>query len=102
MGARADAVVIVTEWNAFRALDLDRLRRVMSSTLPAPVLVDLRNIYDPDTARGHGFTYRGVGRGTPSEPRASVDRDPLAHQAREVVTAADADSAKEAATEQGP
>ena len=58
----ADAVVIVTEWNAFRALDLDRLRRVMSSTLPAPVLVDLRNIYDPDTARGHGFTYRGVGR----------------------------------------
>jgi UDPglucose 6-dehydrogenase len=54
----ADAVVIVTEWNAFRALDLDRLRLSMR----APVLVDLRNIYDPATAAQHGFAYQGVGR----------------------------------------
>ncbi|MGU3661024.1 UDP-glucose dehydrogenase family protein [Methylobacterium fujisawaense] len=58
----ADAVVIVTEWNAFRALDLDRLRQVMSSGEAAPVLIDLRNIYDPVSATQHGFTYCGVGR----------------------------------------
>ncbi len=55
----ADAVVIVTEWNAFRALDLDRLR----ATTRTPILVDLRNIYDPATAAQHGFAYQGVGRG---------------------------------------
>ena len=58
----ADALVIVTEWNAFRALDLDRLRQTMSSSGLAPVLVDLRNIYDPASAARHGFTYRGIGR----------------------------------------
>ncbi len=58
----ADAVVIVTEWNAFRALDLDRLRQAMSSGEAAPVLIDLRNIYDPASAARHGFTYCGVGR----------------------------------------
>ena len=58
----ADAVVIVTEWNAFRALDLDRLRMSMLSSGAAPVLVDLRNIYDAKTAAQHGFTYEGVGR----------------------------------------
>jgi UDPglucose 6-dehydrogenase len=54
----ADALVIVTEWNAFRALDLDRLARIMN----APVMIDLRNIYDLATAARHGFTYCGVGR----------------------------------------
>jgi UDPglucose 6-dehydrogenase len=58
----ADALVIVTEWNAFRALDLDRLHAIMSSGGSAPVLVDLRNIYDPESAARHGFTYCGVGR----------------------------------------
>jgi UDPglucose 6-dehydrogenase len=58
----ADALVIVTEWNAFRALDLDRLRRTMASGDAAPVLIDLRNIYDPASAARHGFTYRGIGR----------------------------------------
>ncbi len=53
----ADAVVIVTEWNAFRALDLKRLHTVMRT----PVLVDLRNIYDPAIAAQHGFAYQGVG-----------------------------------------
>ncbi|MET0171300.1 MAG: UDP-glucose/GDP-mannose dehydrogenase family protein [Agrobacterium vaccinii] len=54
----ADAVVIVTEWNQFRALDLDRLKSIMAS----PVLVDLRNIYRPDEVTAHGFTYAGIGR----------------------------------------
>lgn len=54
----ADAVVIVTEWNQFRALDLDRLKSIMTS----PVLVDLRNIYRPDEVAAHGFTYAGIGR----------------------------------------
>ncbi|MBP2493631.1 UDPglucose 6-dehydrogenase [Methylobacterium sp. PvP109] len=57
-----DAVVIVTEWNAFRALDLTRLRKSMSSGDSAPVLVDLRNIYDAKAVTEHGFTYEGVGR----------------------------------------
>ncbi|GJD35706.1 UDP-glucose dehydrogenase family protein [Methylobacterium aerolatum] len=55
----ADALVIVTEWNAFRALDLDRLRTAMRGA----VLVDLRNIYDPAIAAQHGFAYQGIGRG---------------------------------------
>ncbi|QIG54259.1 UDP-glucose/GDP-mannose dehydrogenase family protein [Altererythrobacter sp. BO-6] len=54
----ADAVVIVTEWDAFRALDLDRVR----SLVKAPLLVDLRNIYNPDDVRAKGFTYESVGR----------------------------------------
>jgi UDPglucose 6-dehydrogenase len=54
----ADAVVIVTEWDAFRALDLERIKRIAR----AAVLVDLRNIYDPAEVRGHGFAYSSVGR----------------------------------------
>jgi UDPglucose 6-dehydrogenase len=65
----ADALVIVTEWNAFRALDLARLRQTMSSAESAPVLVDLRNIYDPESAGRHGFTYCGVGRSKESAAR---------------------------------
>ncbi len=55
----ADALVIVTEWDVFRAMDLTRLKRVMA----APVMVDLRNIYDADVVRAGGFSYVGVGRG---------------------------------------
>jgi UDPglucose 6-dehydrogenase len=54
----ADALVIVTEWDAFRALDLGRIQR----GLKAPVLVDLRNIYRPEDIRKRGFTYVSVGR----------------------------------------
>ncbi|MCJ2051653.1 UDP binding domain-containing protein, partial [Methylobacterium sp. J-070] len=53
----ADALVIVTEWNAFRALDLGRLGKIMN----ARIMVDLRNIYRPQDVRGKGFTYRGIG-----------------------------------------
>jgi len=54
----ADAVVIVTEWEQFRALDLDRLKAVMAS----PVVIDLRNIYRAEDMIGRGFIYESVGR----------------------------------------
>jgi len=54
----ADALVIVTEWEQFRALDLDRLKREMAR----PVVVDLRNIYSPDDLTNRGFLYQSVGR----------------------------------------
>jgi UDPglucose 6-dehydrogenase len=56
----ASALVIVTEWEQFRALDFKRLKKVMAT----PVLVDLRNIYSPEEIARHGFAYEGVGRGT--------------------------------------
>jgi UDPglucose 6-dehydrogenase len=60
----ADALVIVTEWEQFRALDLDHLKRSMKS----PVIVDLRNIYLPDEMARRGFVYESVGRpGTKAE-----------------------------------
>ena len=54
----ADALVIVTEWNQFRALDMDRVK----SLLQAPKIADLRNIYEPADMRELGFEYVGVGR----------------------------------------
>jgi UDPglucose 6-dehydrogenase len=54
----ADAVVIITEWNQFRALNLKRLREEMTT----PRMADLRNIYAPEEARKAGFTYVSVGR----------------------------------------
>ncbi|MGN6356071.1 MAG: UDP-glucose dehydrogenase family protein [Novosphingobium sp.] len=54
----ADAVVIVTEWDAFRALDLGRVKQL----LKAPVMVDLRNVYAPAEVRAAGFSYVSVGR----------------------------------------
>ncbi|TAL83516.1 MAG: UDP-glucose/GDP-mannose dehydrogenase family protein, partial [Beijerinckiaceae bacterium] len=54
----ASALVIVTEWDAFRALDLERVKRLLA----APVLVDLRNIYDPAEVSRQGFTYVSIGR----------------------------------------
>ena len=57
----ADALVIVTEWNVFRALDLARIKSIMS----APLLIDLRNVYEPDDVARAGFDYVCVGRGKP-------------------------------------
>jgi len=54
----ADALVIVTEWDAFRALDLPRVKSLLSE----PILVDLRNIYPRDMVESAGFTYHAVGR----------------------------------------
>jgi UDPglucose 6-dehydrogenase len=54
----AAALVIVTEWEQFRALDFDRLKTIMAQ----PVLVDLRNVYQPDEMSRRGFAYEGIGR----------------------------------------
>lgn len=54
----ADVLVIVTEWNQFRALDMERVKKL----LKAPKIVDLRNVYEPDDMRELGFEYVGVGR----------------------------------------
>ncbi|MBA4789397.1 MAG: UDP-glucose/GDP-mannose dehydrogenase family protein [Rhizobiales bacterium] len=56
----ADCLVIITEWDAFRALDFDKLKTIMRQ----PVLVDLRNIYVPDQMAQMGFIYESVGRPT--------------------------------------
>lgn len=56
--AGADALVFITEWNQFRALDMERIRGLMRS----PKIADLRNIYEPEAMRNLGFDYVGVGR----------------------------------------
>jgi UDPglucose 6-dehydrogenase len=56
----ADAVSIVTEWNEFRALDIERVKKLLKQ----PLMVDLRNVYNPDEMRKAGFDYVCVGRGT--------------------------------------
>jgi UDPglucose 6-dehydrogenase len=54
----ADVLVFVTEWNQFRALDMQRIRDLMK----APKIADLRNIYEPEVMRQLGFEYVGIGR----------------------------------------
>lgn len=54
----ADAVIVMTEWNQYRALDLDRLGSVMKHKN----FIDLRNVYQPELVKARGFTYTGVGR----------------------------------------
>jgi len=67
--AKADAIVIVTEWEQFRALDLTRLKKQMAQ----PVVVDLRNIYRPDEMAEHGFTYASIGRPAKHLAPATID-----------------------------
>jgi len=55
----ADVVVILTEWDQFRALDLNRVKRLLRQ----PVMVDLRNVYRPEDMRARGFRYTSIGRG---------------------------------------
>jgi UDPglucose 6-dehydrogenase len=54
----ADALVIVTEWDQFRALDLERIKAGLNSN----IVVDLRNIYSPDDMAAKGFAYTSIGR----------------------------------------
>jgi UDPglucose 6-dehydrogenase len=64
----ADALVIITEWNQFRALDLKRIRTLMRE----PVMIDLRNIYTPADAAAAGIRYSCVGR-PEREPNAEPE-----------------------------
>lgn len=59
LAEKCDALVVCTEWNEFKQLDLRRIRDVMRQ----PIIVDGRNIYDPKTMIRFGFIYRGIGRG---------------------------------------
>ncbi|WNJ98317.1 UDP-glucose/GDP-mannose dehydrogenase family protein [Thalassospiraceae bacterium LMO-JJ14] len=59
--AGADVLAIITEWNEFRALDLERVKSLMN----AAVIVDLRNVYDPDVMAEKGFSYHSIGRPGP-------------------------------------
>lgn len=61
----ADAVVIVTEWNEFRALNMDKVKKALRT----PVMVDLRNVYDHRRMEAAGFAYTSVGRGAVREPK---------------------------------
>jgi len=68
----ADALLILTEWDEFASLDLDRLHQ----ELKYPIIVDGRNLYDPDVMAAHGFTYYSVGR-----PAVTAEPPPLAASA---------------------
>ena len=59
MAKGCDGVMVVTEWNEFKQLDLDQLK----SLLKQPVVLDGRNIYDPKLMKEMGFAYRAIGRG---------------------------------------
>jgi len=59
MSEGCDILVVITEWNEFKQLDLERIRELMKQ----PVIYDGRNIYDPQTMIDLGYNYRGVGRG---------------------------------------
>jgi UDPglucose 6-dehydrogenase len=54
----SDTLVIATEWNQFRNLDLSKIKKLLKS----PILLDLRNLYEPAKAKSLGFIYKGVGR----------------------------------------
>lgn len=56
---KADALILATEWNEFKQLDFNRLKSLMKH----PIILDGRNLWDPETVRNFGFTYIGVGRG---------------------------------------
>ena len=60
----ADALVICTEWQNFRAPDFD----VIKSALKQPVIFDGRNLYDPERLENRGFTYYAIGRGASIKP----------------------------------
>ncbi len=59
MVSGCDALIVVTPWNEFKQLDLEKVKHLLKK----PVIYDGRNIYNPAEMRSMGFTYRGVGRG---------------------------------------
>jgi UDPglucose 6-dehydrogenase len=64
----ADALVIVTEWNEFKLLNFERLQQIMSR----PLVLDGRNLYDPERMRRLGFEYHSIGRATVGGKAAPV------------------------------
>jgi UDPglucose 6-dehydrogenase len=72
----ADALVIVTEWNEFKSLDMYQIKDAMRH----PVLIDCRNIYEANEMIRLGFTYRGIGRGTGPDPSVLPSGDSTSTQ----------------------
>ena len=68
----ADALLILTEWDEFATLDLDRLAKEMKY----PIVIDGRNLYDPEDMAAHGFTYYSVGRRTAPDSRSRMEPPP--------------------------
>jgi UDPglucose 6-dehydrogenase len=65
----ADAIVLVTEWREFRALDMRRIKQAMRTAEHGrPIFLDGRNLYEPETMRAIGFSYLGIGRGYAPQP----------------------------------
>jgi UDPglucose 6-dehydrogenase len=56
----ADALILATEWNEFKQVDFSKIK----ATMKTPILIDGRNLYDPETIKSLGFTYIGIGRGS--------------------------------------
>lgn len=79
VASKADALVLVTEWPEFQALDL----RELASRMAHPVLIDGRNLFDPETARKAGFDYGGIGRG--AKPNGKDHSAELVNPIREPV-----------------
>lgn len=72
----ADALVIVTEWNEFKSLDMYQIKNAMRH----PVLIDGRNVYEASEMKRIGFTYRGIGRGTGPDPSVLPSEDSTSTQ----------------------
>ena len=70
----ADALLVLTDWEEFRAIDLDRLREL----LRYPIVIDGRNMFSPATMAEHGFTYTSVGRGDVHHQASSAQKSPAA------------------------
>jgi len=85
LAAESDALLVCTEWNEFKQLDLGRIRSLMSK----PIVIDGRNIYDPDKMQTLGFTYRAVGRGQLTHPEAFGEPDPVVLQPGQAPAEAD-------------
>ena len=69
----ANAAVILTDWKEFGKMDLDRLKKA----LLFPIVIDGRNLYDPEVMLEHGFTYVSVGRPTNYQSRKDKTSKPL-------------------------
>lgn len=78
---QVDALVVVTEWNEFKSLNMQRIRGVMRR----PVLIDGRNMYEPGEMNRYGFIYRGMGRGTGPAPSILPPADTTSTLADEIV-----------------
>lgn len=77
LAKESDALIVVTEWNEFKQLDLERIHDLMRQ----PVIFDGRNIYEPEKMRALGFEYWGVGRGYNRSLRAEENNKAKAHAA---------------------